>query len=197
MSCLCSRPADAGAKVRCTGSQPSTGTTRISVLPTQDSWGRDHQEADTQNGILDRKCTEKKGGQKQSWLYGNKMGVQFSNLKGHKKGKKPKGPASSCYEKLKWNKAVDKDNSVSRKNYSGVTSISEWRTICAGKLLQEKIIKMHCQWNRSPDLGTGSPISMGKLKTTAPCHVETWSFLVPCHSSYTQETDSGDNFVVC
>lgn len=49
-------------KVRYTGSQPSTGTTRISVLPTQDSWGRDAQEADTQNGILDRKHTEKKGG---------------------------------------------------------------------------------------------------------------------------------------
>ena len=89
MSCLRSRPADTGVKVRYTGSQPSTGTTRISVLPTQDSWGRYAQEVDTQNGILDRKHTEKKGEQKQRWPDEAQRDAQFSDLKGHKKGKKP------------------------------------------------------------------------------------------------------------
>lgn len=123
--------------------------------PPRTAGGRDAQEADTQNGILDKKRTEKKGGQKQSWLYEHQRDVQFSDLKGHKKGKKALRDLLHLAMRS-WNEtAVDKDNSVSRKNCSGVRGISEWRTICAEGRLQEKMIKTHCKWNRSPDSGTG------------------------------------------
>jgi hypothetical protein len=114
----------------------------------------------------------------------------FLSWKVTRKETGPKGPASSCCEKLKWNQAADADNFVSRK-----------------KLFRNQVYMNEGQWHsnskglcRKPVTWENyiwlSPTSMDMLWTLSPPDFKTWSFVLPHHSSYTQETDSGDNFVL-
>lgn len=107
-----------------------------------------------------------------------------------RKEKGPKRPAPSCCEKLKWNGAADKDNFVSRKNL--------FRTqVHMGEGQRHSSPKGQCRkpvtWK---NYTRSSLTSMGMLQTPAPPHFKSWWFVLHHHSSYTQETDSGDSFVL-